>query len=212
MTWIATVSPEAAEGELAQLYQAIGAARGGVADVHLAQSLNARALRAHLDLYKAVVCDRTGHTTSAMINRYRRASRTHSELGQGTLTPLDEALALAQTRPKADSSGGTSVDLGSKNPDESTIPAEYQIAVVPFDSSYEGSNPSVGTSEPVVTKIDDPRPTDPVESGLVIALTEAAKAGRFDVVAQLARELELEARRLAREPNIVDLDAKRDRR
>jgi hypothetical protein len=36
---------------------------------------------------------------------------------------------------------------------------------------------------------------DPVEIALAMALTEAAKAGRFDVVAQLARELE--ARRLA---------------
>jgi hypothetical protein len=35
-----------------------------------------------------------------------------------------------------------------------------------------------------------------VESALAVALTEAARAGRFDVVAQLARELE--ARRLAR--------------
>jgi hypothetical protein len=46
--------------------------------------------------------------------------------------------------------------------------------------------------------------------GLAAALTEAAKAGRFDVVSQLARELE--ARRLARSPNVIDLDAKRSRR
>jgi hypothetical protein len=32
---------------------------------------------------EAWIADRTGHTTSAMINRYRRAARTHSELGQG---------------------------------------------------------------------------------------------------------------------------------
>jgi hypothetical protein len=43
---------------------------------------------------------------------------------------------------------------------------------------------------------------DPVEA----ALDRAAEAGRFDVVAQLARELE--ARRLARADNVVMLKAK----
>jgi hypothetical protein len=44
---------------------------------------------------------------------------------------------------------------------------------------------------------------DPVEVALAKALTEASAAGRFDVVAQLAKELE--ARRLARLPNVVAL-------
>jgi hypothetical protein len=46
-------------------------------------------------------------------------------------------------------------------------------------------------------------PADPVEAALARALDAAAAAGRFDVVAQLARELE--ARRLSREPNVVAL-------
>jgi hypothetical protein len=51
---------------------------------------------------------------------------------------------------------------------------------------------------------------DGVESALAKALDAAATAGRFDVVAQLARELE--ARRLARAGNVVPLDpAKRGR-
>jgi len=45
--------------------------------------------------------------------------------------------------------------------------------------------------------------TDAVEAALATALVEAATAGRFDVVAQLARELE--ARRLARAGNVVRL-------
>jgi hypothetical protein len=49
-----------------------------------------------------------------------------------------------------------------------------------------------------------------VEAGLVAALTKAAEAGRFDVVAQLAKELE--ARRLGRSDNVVTLDTKRARR
>ena len=46
-------------------------------------------------------------------------------------------------------------------------------------------------------------PTDAVEAALAIALVEAATAGRFDVVAQVARELE--ARRLARGGNVARL-------
>jgi hypothetical protein len=48
---------------------------------------------------------------------------------------------------------------------------------------------------------------DPVEAALAQALALAANAGRFDVVAQLARELE--ARRLARAGNVVTLDGRR---
>lgn len=46
---------------------------------------------------------------------------------------------------------------------------------------------------------------DQVEAALARALERASAAGRFDVVAQLARELE--ARRLARLPNAVPLES-----
>lgn len=59
MAWIKTIAPEDADGELEDLYRAIGSARGGVADVHRCQSLNPRAMRAHLELYKAVVFARS---------------------------------------------------------------------------------------------------------------------------------------------------------
>jgi len=59
MPWIETIPPDAAEGELAELYRAIGGARGGVADVHQVQSLNPRAMAAHLALYKAIVFQRS---------------------------------------------------------------------------------------------------------------------------------------------------------
>jgi hypothetical protein len=45
---------------------------------------------------------------------------------------------------------------------------------------------------------------DAVEAALAKALTAASAAGRFDVVAQLARELE--ARRTARAGNVVAFD------
>jgi hypothetical protein len=47
---------------------------------------------------------------------------------------------------------------------------------------------------------------DLVEMELARALGKAADAGRFDVVAQLAKELE--ARRLARLTNVVAFDAR----
>lgn len=46
------------------------------------------------------VADRTGHTSSQMINRYRRAARRVAELNLGELAPLDEAIPeLAALRP-----------------------------------------------------------------------------------------------------------------
>ena len=38
------------------------------------------------------VADRTGHKSSAMINRYRRAARLASELNLGPLAPMDTAV------------------------------------------------------------------------------------------------------------------------
>jgi len=38
------------------------------------------------------VADRTGHTSSIMINRYRRAARTAAELNLGALAPLDSVI------------------------------------------------------------------------------------------------------------------------
>jgi hypothetical protein len=51
---------------------------------------------------------------------------------------------------------------------------------------------------------------DAVEAALAEALARAAEAGQFDVVAQLARELE--ARWLARAGNVVPLSAERGKR
>ena len=55
MAWIKTVPPAEASGELKELYARIAGARGGVADIHQVQSLNARVLGAHFEHYKAVM-------------------------------------------------------------------------------------------------------------------------------------------------------------
>ena len=86
----------------------------------------------------------------------------------------------------------------------------------PLDTSSaaaERSSPAVErvTEEPPSTRSDVPRRDgdrrgdhdDPVIAALASALSKAAEAGRFDVVAQLARELE--ARRLAHAGNVVAL-------
>jgi hypothetical protein len=41
---------------------------------------------------EAWIADRTGHRSTAMINRYRRAARTAAELGLGEPMPLDAAI------------------------------------------------------------------------------------------------------------------------
>lgn len=41
---------------------------------------------------KAWVTDRTGHTSSTMLYRYKRAARTHAEATLGQLAPLHEAI------------------------------------------------------------------------------------------------------------------------
>jgi integrase len=98
------------------------------------------------DKTEAWISTRTAHTTSAMINRYRRTATTHEELNQGDLTPLDQALSLPEDCPTGGSSGPISGDSEGENPEKTTVSAETRSAVSAFDSSYEGSNPSVGTS------------------------------------------------------------------
>jgi hypothetical protein len=72
------------------------------------------------------------------------------------------------------------------------------------DAEMGEDNPAIGPA------VDRALGRGSVETALSKALDAAATAGRFDVVAQLAKELE--ARRLARSGNIVALDpAKRGR-
>lgn len=59
LPYIETIDPDSATGELAEVYAAIGQARGGVAAVHQVQSLNPRVIRAHLEMYKTVMFARS---------------------------------------------------------------------------------------------------------------------------------------------------------
>ena len=80
-----------------------------------------------------------------------------------------------------------------------------QSAARDVDPPTNAEPATTQTAEPErdVDRHLDQRP-DAVEAALADALTKAATAGRFDVVAKLATELE--ARRLARtSSNVVDL-------
>ena len=55
MMWIEGVPPAEATGELKDLFDRIGGARGGVAQIHQAQSLNPKVLGTHFELYKALM-------------------------------------------------------------------------------------------------------------------------------------------------------------
>src|SRR5919106_3679096 len=53
--WIESLGPASATGELKELYDRIAGLRGGVAQIHQAQSLNPKVLATHFELYKALM-------------------------------------------------------------------------------------------------------------------------------------------------------------
>ncbi len=55
MSWIQVVGPESAKGTLAEVYEEVGRRRGEIADIQQVQSLNPKAMKAHLDLYLSLV-------------------------------------------------------------------------------------------------------------------------------------------------------------
>lgn len=60
MTWIETIGVTDAEGELAAAYRRLMDDRGKVSNIMSAQSLDPRAMQAHLDLYLSVMFGRSG--------------------------------------------------------------------------------------------------------------------------------------------------------
>ena len=121
MAWIQLIDPDRAAGELRDIYNEIATARGGIADVHRVQSLNARALRAHLELYRAVMfagstLSRSARERIAVVvseaNRYAYCVAHHCEalvqlgddravvesLGRGELPVVLEPAQLALLR------------------------------------------------------------------------------------------------------------------
>ena len=181
---------------------------------------------------EAWVQDRTGHRSSVMLNRYRRAARSVAELGLGALDDLDAAIPELRAAPpkekaaKASPKGSAPVSgagADEQNPQqvpkvglEPTGPFGQRI-LKPTSSAATGGEPSdsSGNEGEDVTRrgavAEGAAESLPIPGGveavLAAALERASVAGRWDVVAQLARELE--ARRLAASPNVVTLPARR---
>ena len=102
-----------------------------------------------------------------------------------------EPLCLAAAEPKAGLAPEDSRGIEKTRP--TGDPSGPEIGGVHPGVGQSWGNPaSLGTG------------TDQVEAALARALDRASEAGRFDVVAQLARELE--ARRIAWLPNVVPLE------
>jgi hypothetical protein len=87
---------------------------------------------------------------------------------------------------------------------DAAAPLQDGVNTSPPTTSGPASHAPVSVSESLVTVPPAWSELDAVEVALAHALTKAAVAGRFDVVTQLARELE--ERRLAR-ANFVQIQA-----
>ncbi len=99
------------------------------------------------------VADRTGHKSSAMINRYRRAARTAAELNLGWLTPLDEAIPeLAGKVPEVSPAPPSERETASSSPQEapdfevSQLLAIAQTHLGSGGATRGGSSPSSSTT------------------------------------------------------------------
>ena len=170
---------------------------------------------------EAWVASRTGHRSSQMINRYRRAARTVEELGLGSLGCLVEAIPelAGEWAPKAPRMGATVDATTARTPPNPAPPREFPRRDSNSDKWIQnasdhvtggagdvrngvsveraGTHPDAPSSGEQVGAHSAPNQdgySDAVEDALAKALEAAIGAGRFDVVAQLARELE--ARRL----------------
>lgn len=166
--------------------------------------------------------DRTGHKTISMLDRYRRAARTFGELNAGPLAPMLDAVAglrvngasMGPPKPQETSGENTSdiklVAPAGVEPARPSGPRILKRPGVPYiepgreDSTgktHADTARQAASSPPIDSPVDAERAeyTDPLERALGLA----AAAGRWDVVAQLARELE--ARRLAAAGNVVVL-------
>ncbi len=58
-SFIRIIEPEDAEGVLKRAYKRVGGSRGNIANVHQCQSLNPKAMLAHLDLYMSLMYDKS---------------------------------------------------------------------------------------------------------------------------------------------------------
>jgi integrase len=174
------------------------------------------------------VMDRTGHTTSQMLNKYRRVARTASETERHWLAPLDELLvagvgqgvghALKSSTETAVSSSTTST--APTFPGRPHPPKTAESASGPTSGNVTGPATlgGVGPTGPEIGPPPAPEPAaapvagdSPVERALAFALDAATRAERWDVVLEVTRELS-ERRRARVAPEVPSLSDARKRR
>jgi integrase len=142
-----------------------------------------------LDRSETWVTDRTGHTSSAMLQRYRRAARMAAELGLGWLAPMHETIPeLARTSgtgPGTDAAGASAAPPKSKDKraDMRTGPDSGQC----FPAGAEQPDSRGGQGR----KADRSRPlaTDGAHSEAPGARSPAPLSPRAEAVAHLASDI-----------------------
>jgi predicted Zn-dependent protease len=176
---------------------------------------------------EAWVTARTGHRSSGQVANYRRTAATFAELSTGWFVHLAAAIPeLAAAIPAAETAAAEEEEVaasdvssekctgGDLNPYASrrwNLKATGDVRTR-RDQQERASRDSEDTTRRDASQppLPDGAAGSALEAALARAITKAAEAGRFDVVAQLARQLE--ARRVACEPNVVVLPAKSHRR
>lgn len=128
------------------------------------------------------VMDRTGHTTSNMVNGYRRQARHAAELELGWLGPLDELLGLGRAPRKTTGKPSKPRALQRTTSSNERPPLRRKTA-----KTAEPETPSAHSRPTGPAGSEHPGHT--VELALAEALRAATAAGEWAVVAELAREL-----------------------
>ena len=112
---------------------------------------------------EAWVMDRTGHTTSQMLNRYRRAARSVAELELGTLSPLNDALPELQSpspTPVSPPGGGEGAADPERTAESSELSTEKCTGGESNPYLFRGRNLNplrLPVSPPVRCLVDDTR-------------------------------------------------------
>jgi integrase len=148
------------------------------------------------------VMDRTGHTTSNMVNGYRRQARLASELELGWLGPLDELLGLGRVPRKTAGKSSHPRALQRTTSSNERPPLRRKTAETAAPETLSVSSRLTGPAG-----FDDP---GQVERALTESLRAATAAGEWAAVAELARELG-ERRRERANPSQAPSSAKRTR-
>lgn len=175
------------------------------------------------------VMDRSGHKSSSILNRhYRKQGRHFAELDLGDLQPLDELLGVRHgVRHNLEQESESMMESEGIPAPYACAPERSRTSDQRFRKASQANTKRKNTSgtPQAEARSDAKAPSgapcsegvrhrgcatdwagDPVEGALAHALTGATAAGRWEVVSQLATELQ--ARREAREKKERAGDAK----